>query len=801
MPSAATSPRSSVRDNLLVWALIALVGWLYLTDAWRTTKALDSVLPLGLYGLQTEAWYHGQLHYLTTPDPRLADLANPYNGYQGVPRLHDASYYRNQYTMYFGVTPVALLQLPWRGLMGTYLADGITTAVFSFLGFALAARWLADLRRRYFPQVGIAWLLVFLAVLAFGTPLYAISSSPTFYTVPISSAFFCSMLMVSLLTRALTHASPAAAPWYIAGASLMGGLAVGARPVHVLALAALLPPCALLIHRAARSERRRTAQRLALAALLPAGGVGLLLGLHNYLRYDNPLEFGMRYALTGADITAVAIMGAKYIPENIRMYFFRTLDFTHAFPFFFNSTRPYGVIPYLPITLAVLALPVLWWRRRRDLPPEFGVSATAVLLVALANFSVLSLFHWSETRYMVDFAPTLALAGAAAGLALLASLARSARPLRLVSQTALALAATWTLLAGTFIALPAKAPRPLYAAGEHASNWLAYQVGRLTGATYGPLEARIRFPAKPAHPREPILTTGGLNGTGDILYVRYESPELVRFGFFHLGAGGPESNPVPITPGREYRLSIELGSLLPPPGHPAWRDAPEKSVTHTRRKLAVSLDGQIALQATVETYPSTPDRTKLGANALALDVCAASFSGEITGATRRSFQPLPPPTYAQTGAFLLTFTLPPPGVTAPQPLLTTGRQGAGDLISLERLPDGRFRFGHDFWGGEQWLSAPIALAEDGEHRLEVHLASLRPTPSPLPPLPLWGRLVLRVDGQQIADVERPFNPSGPDEIAFAYNAIRSSAAVTSYSGTVLEAKPIETPEPPAAQPD
>jgi hypothetical protein len=808
MSDAKFSPplsRSSLRDDIAVWALVVVVGWLYFTDTIATPGQISSPNPNGLYGLLTEAWYHAQLHLNLEPDPRLATLANPYAGYQGIPRLHDASYLHNKYYLYFGPTPVVLLQLPWRGLTGSYLSDAVTTTVFCFLGFALAAQWLADLRRRCFPDVGIGWLLLFLAALGAGSPVFLISSSPTFYTVPISAAFFCSMLMLALATRSVMHASAAAAPWYVAGASLMGGLAVGARPVYALALAAVLLPCAWLLRSASAGEGPKLLRRLAWAAILPAGVVGALLALHNYARFGSPFEFGMRYAMTGADITAVAIMGAKYIPENCSIYFLRALDFTHYFPFYFNSTRPYGVALYLPLALLGFFLPAVHLLRPRLGGSAFLIGGSAVLLIAVVNFSVLSLFHWSETRYMVDFAPALLIAGSSCGLALLALTSNASKPLSWTVRAGIGVLAGWTLLVGFFIGLSIKAPRPLYAAIEHGSNAVAHRIARVAGVSYGPLDAKITFPTNPANAREPLLTTGGLNGTGDIVYVRYESPELIRVGFFHLGSGGPESRTFPVVPGRAYSLQIRLGSLLPPNQHPEWQGADERTIAHTRRLLSVVLDQHVLLQAPVDTYPSTPNRIAVGANALASDVSAPKFSGTITQIRRLPVEPTPPPAQRQTGAVRLRVYLPTVATIPPQPLLATGRNGAGDLISVEWLPGGNLRFGHDCWGSGQWLSDPVKTSSEGEHVIEVQMLPLQPGgANPKTPSENTGRLIIQFDGRRIADVVRPFNPAAPEEIFFGYNAIGASSAVPTFAGSVLEAEaipPLDSDPAAAAKPD
>lgn len=786
-PSPPAPPTGGQRrEGVLLWTVLALIGWLYFSDALATTGgAWASESPIGLYGLQTEAWHRGQLHFALEPDPRLADLANPYAGYQGIPRLHDASYLHGKYYMYFGATPVAILQLPWRGFTGRYLADALTTALFSFFGVALAAEWLSAMRRRHFPGVSFAWVLAFVFALALGSPLFAITSSPTFYTVPISAAFFCGMLMLNLASQAMWAADWRRGRWYLAGASLMAGLAVGARPVYVLAGGALLFAFGQMVLAVPAHERRARARALAVALVAPIGGVGALLALHNYLRFDSPFEFGMRYALTGADITAVAIMGAKYFFTNCGTYFLRALDFTQFYPFYFNGTRPYGVLLYVPLAGLGLALPALAFAKR----DRFTAPALMIATLALANFGVLAMFHWSETRYMVDFSAALLIAGSLSAFVLIDRSQRWRALARLGLRSVLITIIAWTLLAGFFIGASAKASRPLYLAIERGCNAIAAAVERWSGVRYGPLHAEVEFAARPAGVREPLLSTGGLNGTGDIVYVRYESPTRVRVGFFHLGAGGPESEPFDIVPGRRYALAIELGSLLPAPQHPFWRGADAAVVTETRRMLSISLDGKKLLEAPVDTYPSTPSHVFVAANPLANDVSAPRFSGKISQVQRAPIQLRTRAAWPQTGAVRLRITLPPEGITSPQPLLVTGRTGAGDVIVLQRLGPREWRVAHDTWGGGFWESPPFSLADAEEHVVEIHMLPLRAA-QPAGTAQLFGPLLVRIDGQIVAQLERPFNRARADEVTFGYNSIGASSAVSSYSGTVVSQEPI-----------
>jgi hypothetical protein len=63
---------------------------------------------------------------------------------------------------------------------------------------------------------------------------------------------------------------------------------------------------------------------------------------------------------------------------------------------------------------------------------------------------------------------------------------------------------------------------------------------------------------------------------------------------------------------------------------------------------------------------------------------------------------------AAAGVWQFELTLPPPGDLSGQPVLSSGVTGRGNLLYLQNLPDGTFRFGVDFWGIGARFSPPLA---------------------------------------------------------------------------------------------
>jgi len=216
------------------------VTWLYF---WITAPAV-SQLPSAraadaYYNLLVDGFRAGHLSLATSPRPELTRLRDPYDPAQNGPyRLHDASYFRGRYYLYFGVTPALLLFWPYVALTGHYLWHKQAVMIFCAGGFLTSVGIFLALRRRYFGEVGAGLLAAGTLAVGFASIAPVMMRRPDVWEVPISCAYFLLMVMLSAIWGAL-HAERRPSAW-LAGASLAFGLAVGARPSVLFCGAALL---------------------------------------------------------------------------------------------------------------------------------------------------------------------------------------------------------------------------------------------------------------------------------------------------------------------------------------------------------------------------------------------------------------------------------------------------------------------------------------------------------------------------------------------------------------------------------
>ena len=767
------------------------LGWYGYTTA-RVNRGWVSDQPLDYYPKLADAFLSGQTYLKLEPDARLKALPDPWAGPQGVPRAHDASYFNGHYYLYFGVAPVILLYLPWRLLTGGFLVEGVGTGIFCAAGFVLAAAFFLRIRRRFFPGLGAAWSGLAVLTLGLGSFVQHEIEDPRFYQVPIACAFACAMGAAHAMFSALTAQRPWGRALALALASLLWGAAVASRPNYLVGLPAVGIVAAWLGWQGGRPEGLRSPAlwRLVAAAVAPAGLVGAGLAAYNYVRFGNVFEFGLRYQLAAVDMRHFRLFDLANLGPALRDYLAAGKDYTVYYPFARPVADTFGLLPWAPFALLALAFPFTW-RMPRLRDPAWVGGVGFVLATALAVLASLAFYAYRLGRYELDFLPALMLVAVLVASACVAEPSADPPWRRRLLRTGIGALLGFTLLHSVLLDLPSPDVAPRLA------RWLdcpAFALERLAGIRQGPVAMDVEFPAAAPGRCEPLVVSGWGR---DLVYVRYGPPGQVQFGFDHRGAGGSLSDPIAIVPGRRYHLVVDTGGLYPPPEHPAFRGWTELEVEVLHRRLWVELDGRNVLRAASLFYASDPWGVAVGENPTPPALHAARFSGRMFAEQRLGLPPRASVTAGYgSGPVRLTVRFPEFRGVAAQPLVCTGRHGAGDLVYVLYLAPGRARFGHDSWNGAAVETEPVDFDPDEDHVIDVDMGSLDPDARGL--RQYSHRFQLRFDGRTLISVPRPFNPARAAEVTFGYNAIAASTAEILFNGPQLDVQRL--PAFPAGEP-
>ncbi len=780
-------------------AACALVGWFYFWTVDPAISQLNTPKPAdAYYNLLVEGFRAGHLYLNKQPAPQLAKLANPYDPNQNRPyHVHDLSYYRGHFYMYFGVTPALLLFWPYVALTGHYLFHKHAVAVFAVLGFLVAAFLIASVRRRYFAGVGGGVMLAGVLALGLATGVPPMLRRPDVWEVPIACGYALLMVVLLLIWRAL-HA-PRRAHWWLAGASLAYGLALGARPSLLFGAVVLLVPVASWLRRPAAAAGAAPVRwwSLLAAAVVPITLVGCGLLLYNYLRFNNPFEFGETYQLTWFYEHDLPHFGLKFVWFNLRLYLFQPVWWSCYFPFAMGSVPPppppgqlgvenmFGVLTNVPFVWLALAAPLAWWRRPDEARKTLRWFAAAVAALGICALLPLLVFAGACNRYEVDFLPTLILLAVGGVLAVerrLADRPRWRRAARCGWGALLAYSVIFNVCYSLQVwgRLSTEDPSA-YHHLAHIGDWPAYAIARLRGAVPGPLELKVKLPPF-THPHyEPLLVTG-FAPWADYLYLHYRDARHLTVGFEHTSWGGPVSAPVAVDYGKDHTFVIELGSLYPPPESP-WFRGPDDAVCVARlSRVKVLLDGRVAISGFTPVYNASAWNRYPGQNPFAQQF-GRKFTGRILA--ERTLPPPPLPNLRAVGPVTMSvrFGRVQPGLG--EPLIVTGVPGRADMLYVLRPDPGHIILGLDHWGGGGPLSKPIAIDPERFYTVQAFMGSLYPPSSHLAPHdPRRRRFEVRFEGRTVLTGDIDFFPATPEQVYFGWNPVGGSTTALRFNDEI-----------------
>lgn len=789
-PAGLGTQRLGRAESWLVALLVAgIVGFYFWTVTPESPRLLVAKDSSSYYSLLVRGFLKGQLSLDVPDDPVLATLANPYDpGQRAGHGLHDASYYKGKFHIYFGITPVLVLFLPFKLLTGWFINDNLAVLIFAVAGFLVSVALLRAIARKHFAGAGAGLQLAGVLVLGLATMVPALLRRPAVWEVPISCGYLFFMLTLYCLWRAMDRSG--LKKWMVL-ASFAMGLCIGARPVYLPGSIVLLAPLAWAAQAGGRGWwRRRNWWGLAVCAVGPILAVGLGLALYNYLRFDNPLEFGQTYQMAGDDITKLKLFSSGYFFYSLRIYLFSTPGLTPYFPFLTVITvppapagqlgveNPYGLLPGMPwVLLAFIGLGLAL--RARD---AVGWWCVAVWAGVVATAGLVFCFAGATGRYQVDFTPGLVLLGAVGALALSAGLKhRWGRGLLAGVAWFLAL---WS--AGFNVLVSLQHNRLLllehpavYARVAHAANHLSWWYDRLTDMKYGPVELHVVFPRGAPGQLEPLVVTGR-EFLADYVYVHYVGEDRLRFGFEHTSRGGGVGPEVKYDPAAEHVVLVQMGSLYPPGDHPAHDGMSGEAIRSRLRSVKVLLDGEIVFSLNAVCYDATGHTPSIGTSGPHRPGFKRDFSGRILG--WRRVEPLPvDPQMEGYGALYLKLQLPTFNGRTSDPLLCTGETGKGDLIYLVRLDERHIAIGHDRWAYGGGQSQPIVIDPGAWLEVEISCPPLLPPGSP-------EMLEVKVGGVMALHEPGPFHPSRPDQVVIGANPIGSSMGSKVFPGAIVVAK-------------
>ncbi len=171
---------------------------------------------------------------------------------------------------------------------------------------------------------------------------------------------------------------------------------------------------------------------------------------------------------------------------------------------------------------------------------------------------------------------------------------------------------------------------------------------------------------------------------------------------------------------------------------------------------------------------------------------------------QKSLAPLAGYSAANFGPLALRIQFPHHLPRMTEPLVVTGRTGAGDFTLVKYLGADTVAFGFNHWGRGDSLGAPIKISPGGVYDLEVHMGSLYPQSASMVNIVFPGAnydeikdlLLMKLNGREVLRDQFQFHPSSPSQVTIGENRIGRGVTTRSFSGIILSLKRIAPPSTP-----
>lgn len=378
-----------------------------------------------------DAFEHHRVNLLEEPSEDLLKLDNPYEYVKRDAEvgsgnfLWDHCFYNGKYYSYYGIGPVLALFLPYHLITGYYFPSGWATLMFSLIGILFLTKIYLAVIEKKFRDLPTNTVTAGLITLQLSSGIMFSAARPLFYELAIASGFMCVAIGAYLLMTSNILWDGKISYVRLGFASFFLGYAVLCRPtLAVYCIAALFFFAGGLkkaLDGLEKRQKTRTFFKYAAVALVPLGIIALGQMTYNYLRFDNPLDFGIQYSLTINDFTR-AEFHWKYVLINMYAYLFNMPHFTpRKFTYLASSAERFGINGYtffddagknlVSVGIIYRALPMFAYlfsgkalkrvEKKKRILPILLIGVTCILMPLVIIFS-----SWESgyaVRYNADF--------------------------------------------------------------------------------------------------------------------------------------------------------------------------------------------------------------------------------------------------------------------------------------------------------------------------------------------------------------------------------------------------------------
>jgi hypothetical protein len=405
-----------------IWLVIFIVYAWFITFGTFTTWGKTTKY----YTQLASAFAQGQLHIDAHPGEALLASEDPYSSDARAPfddEIWDMSLYNEKLYLYWGPIP-ALIIIPIQVFSSVIITD--IYLVYFFLCGLLIFNSLIILKlwQLFFTEIPARAVVVSIFLIGCILPILWSLNIPDVYEAAIGAGQF---FLIGGLYFTILAFENGVKKRYLFLSGLFLACSVGSRAINVFPILFLT---VLTLFRLWKNQPKPTHWKQlipsAVALLTPLAFGAILIGWYNWARFDNPLEFGLRYQITIYNLNRDLhlVFQAGYFPFNAYAYLFQPFEFIARFPFIqpiktsdlmqtlgiatphlFSGGRVTGILFHAPF-LFFAALPFLSRKAYKQNPTSHSQLLSFILHALsgsfLISFATILFYFYGQMRFLVD---------------------------------------------------------------------------------------------------------------------------------------------------------------------------------------------------------------------------------------------------------------------------------------------------------------------------------------------------------------------------------------------------------------
>lgn len=298
-----------------------------------------------------DAFEHGQVNLMDEVPKELLQLNNPYDLSErtasGISYKWDHLLFEGKYYSYYGIAPVLTLFLPYHMITGYYFSSSLACLLYTLTASLFLALCFLSIVKNWFKKTPFRLVVLGTIITLFSSCAIINVLATNFYEIAQSSALcflvigFYFMLNSGIFMKKDIRLS------YLFWSAFFVALSVLSRPTSALYAIAMVIwiVYGFFQYKKQKNFNKKNIYKYFAASMIPYVVFGLVQIIYNYLRFKNPLDFGIQYSLTINDFTRTE-MHFGLVMISIVNFLFVVPTVNSSFPFISGNFDSLGINGY-----------------------------------------------------------------------------------------------------------------------------------------------------------------------------------------------------------------------------------------------------------------------------------------------------------------------------------------------------------------------------------------------------------------------------------------------------------------------